>query len=249
MLSDLDARRDAENFEPGTPSLRWDVIRDYHVRAFARVGYPPETWTAWIPLHVDGDGNAPGLWHRMVTEDFLTVAVQTVWLVAGRAVHRSAAARHGRGIWASAPPSRGHRHSGRREDGCMHGGARFLPALYIWDDEQRASRRVLPHRPCRRPCDDGGHGSNRTHVRLAVQAASYQFGLLRLQEPAPPPAPSGPPHSSAIRIPCRRSRVPAAGRSASRSPRLCRTCGTPRRSCRHPLGGGGRAQPESAPRC
>ena len=28
----------------------------------------------------------------MVTEDFLTVAVQTVWLVAGRVVHRSAAA-------------------------------------------------------------------------------------------------------------------------------------------------------------
>lgn len=87
MNADLAARRIEKNFQPGTPSLLWNIIRDYHVAVFDSEGYPPETWTAWIPLHIDGDAKAPGLWHRMVTEDFLTVAVQTVWLVSGRIAH------------------------------------------------------------------------------------------------------------------------------------------------------------------
>ena len=84
MDADFAARRGPENFEPNTPSLRWDVIRDYHIAVFGQNGYPPETWTAWIPLQIDGEAKDRGLWNRMVTEDFLTVAVQTVWLVTGR---------------------------------------------------------------------------------------------------------------------------------------------------------------------
>ncbi len=87
MSADFLARGNENNFEKGTPSLRWDVIRDYHVAVFGRNHYPPETWTAWIPLQIDGEAKGPGLWHRMVTEDFLTVAVQTVWLVTGRIAH------------------------------------------------------------------------------------------------------------------------------------------------------------------
>ena len=87
MDADFTARNGNENFEPGMPSLRWNVIRDYHVAVFDTFHYPPETWTAWIPLQIDGETKDQGLWHRMVTEDFLTVAVQTVWLVTGRITH------------------------------------------------------------------------------------------------------------------------------------------------------------------
>ncbi len=87
MNADFLARTVRDNFEKGTPSLRWDVIRTYHVAVFAAHNYPPETWTAWIPLQIDGEAKGNGLWHRMVTEDFLTVAVQTVWLVTGRIAH------------------------------------------------------------------------------------------------------------------------------------------------------------------
>ncbi len=87
MDADFLARGNENNFEKGTPSLRWDIIRTYHVAVFATHNYPPETWTAWIPLQIDGEAKGRGLWHRMVTEDFLTVAVQTVWLVSGRIAH------------------------------------------------------------------------------------------------------------------------------------------------------------------
>ncbi len=87
MDADFAARTAPNNFEKGTPSLQWRVIRDYHVAVFALNHYPPETWTAWIPLRIDGEAKDRGLWHRMVTEDFLTVAVQTVWLVSGRIAH------------------------------------------------------------------------------------------------------------------------------------------------------------------
>ena len=87
MDADFAARTVEKNFEPATPSLRWNVIRDYHVLVFGGYDYPPETWTAWIPLQIDGEAKGSGLWRRMVTEDFLTVAVQTVWLVTGRIAH------------------------------------------------------------------------------------------------------------------------------------------------------------------
>ena len=87
MDADFAARAVERNFEPGTPSLRWNVIRDYHVAVFGGYNYPPETWTAWIPLQIDGEAKGQSLWRRMVTEDFLTVAVQTVWLVTGRIAH------------------------------------------------------------------------------------------------------------------------------------------------------------------
>ncbi len=87
MDADFAARTVENNFEKGTPSLQWRVIRDYHVAVFGLNHYPPETWTAWIPLQIDGEAKGSGLWHRMVTEDFLTVAVQTVWLVTGRIAH------------------------------------------------------------------------------------------------------------------------------------------------------------------
>ena len=87
MNADFLARLDKDNFDNGTPSLRWNVIRDYHVAVFGLNHYPPETWTAWIPLRIDGEANDRGLWRRMVTENFLTVAVQTVWLVSGRIAH------------------------------------------------------------------------------------------------------------------------------------------------------------------
>lgn len=87
MAADLAARRVETNFEAGTSSLQWRVIRDYHVAVFGQNNYPPETWTAWIPLQIDGEANDRGLWRRMVTENFLTVAVQTVWLVSGRIAH------------------------------------------------------------------------------------------------------------------------------------------------------------------
>lgn len=87
MDADIAARQSDENFEPGTPSLRWDVVRDYHVAVFGRHQLPPEAWTAWIPLQIDGEAKGQALWHRLVTEDFLTVAVQTVWLVTGRIAH------------------------------------------------------------------------------------------------------------------------------------------------------------------
>ena len=88
MLADLAARREAQNFEPGAPSLRWNVIRDYHEAVFGAHGLPPETWTAWIPLRIDGESKDERLWHRMLHEDFLTIALQTIWLVTGRIAHR-----------------------------------------------------------------------------------------------------------------------------------------------------------------
>ena len=93
MDADFAARTVEKNFEPGTPSLRWNVIRDYHVSVFGGYNYPPETWTAWIPLRIDGEVKDARLWHRMVTEDFLTVAVQTVWLVSGRIAHAAGVGR------------------------------------------------------------------------------------------------------------------------------------------------------------
>ncbi len=87
MDADFAARAVGKNFEVGTPSLRWNIIRDYHVAVFGQNNYPPEIWTAWIPLRIDGEANDRGLWRRMVTENFLSVAVQTVWLVNGRITH------------------------------------------------------------------------------------------------------------------------------------------------------------------
>ncbi len=92
MRSDLAARRAAQNFEPAAPSLRWNIIRDYHVATFRDVaGLPPETWTAWIPLELQGEDKDQKLWRRMLTEDFLSVAVQTVWMVAFGVAHRAGA--------------------------------------------------------------------------------------------------------------------------------------------------------------
>ena len=88
MRADFNARGRAESFEPGTPALLWNVIRDYHVSVFATYGLPPETWTAWIPLQIDGPAKDRRLWQRMVTEDFMVVALQTVWLVMGRIAHK-----------------------------------------------------------------------------------------------------------------------------------------------------------------
>ena len=93
MDADFFARTVENNFEKGTPSLRWDVIRAYHVAVFGGNNYPPETWTAWIPLQIDGEAKDRRLWQRMVTEDFLTVAVQTVWLVSGRIAHKAGVGR------------------------------------------------------------------------------------------------------------------------------------------------------------
>ena len=108
MDADFAARTIEKNFEPNTPSLKWNVIRDYHVLVFAAYNYPPETWTAWIPLQIDGEAKDARLWQRMVTEDFLTVAVQTAWLVSGRLVHKHgigrAMAQHVVPRLASRPP-------------------------------------------------------------------------------------------------------------------------------------------------
>ena len=93
MDADFAARTVEKNFEPGTPSLRWNVIRDYHVSVFGGYNYPPETWTAWIPLQIDGEAKGRRLWQRMVTEDFLAVAVRTVWLVSGRIAHAAGVGR------------------------------------------------------------------------------------------------------------------------------------------------------------
>ena len=93
MDADFLARGNENNLEKGTPSLRWDIVRTYHVSVFATHNYPPETWTAWIPLHIDGEAKDRKLWHRMVTENFLTVALQTVWLVSGRIAHAAGVGR------------------------------------------------------------------------------------------------------------------------------------------------------------
>lgn len=89
MRADYRAREDDASYASGSPSLQWFIIRDYHRATFAEVGrLPPEAWTAWIPLLLDGEGNDSKLWHRMLTEDFLTIGVQTAWLVLGRLVHK-----------------------------------------------------------------------------------------------------------------------------------------------------------------
>ncbi len=89
MQADYVARRTDGSDGSGSPGLRWSVIRDYHRLTFAEVGQlPAEAWTAWIPLYLDGEGKAPKLWQRMLTEDFLTIGVQTAWLVLGRLVHK-----------------------------------------------------------------------------------------------------------------------------------------------------------------
>ncbi len=47
MDADLASRQEESNFEPAAPSLRWNIIRAYHVATFRDVaGLPPETWTA-----------------------------------------------------------------------------------------------------------------------------------------------------------------------------------------------------------
>ena len=85
MQADFIARQKPENFENNKPSLRWNVIRDYHVAAFRNVcSLPPVAWTAWIPLYVQGETKDEKLWHRLLTEDFMNVAVDTVSLVLGR---------------------------------------------------------------------------------------------------------------------------------------------------------------------
>ena len=90
MRTDLAARQRPDNYEANTPSLRWDVIQTYHVATFRDVaGLPPHAWTAWIPLTLQGADKDQKLWHRMLTEDFLSVAVQTVWMVAFDAAHRA----------------------------------------------------------------------------------------------------------------------------------------------------------------
>lgn len=93
MGADFAARRSVINFDETGRSLRWNVIRDYHVTVFGTYALPPETWTAWIPLQVAGEAMDRGLWRRMVTEDFLPVALETVWLVIGPIAHREAADR------------------------------------------------------------------------------------------------------------------------------------------------------------
>lgn len=81
MRRDFRARQVEENFDRNSPSLQWFVIRDYHAAAFRRVcGLPPEAWTAWIPLLLEGEAGDAQLWRRMLTEDFLVVAVRTVEL-------------------------------------------------------------------------------------------------------------------------------------------------------------------------
>ena len=90
MRADFAARQRPDNYETDTPSLRWEVIQTYHVATFRDVaGLPPYAWTAWIPLTLQGADKDQKLWHRMLSEDFLSVAVQTVWLVAFAAAHRA----------------------------------------------------------------------------------------------------------------------------------------------------------------
>lgn len=108
MTADLAARRGGVNFDETGRSLRWNVIRDYHVAVFGTYGLPPETWTAWIPLQIAGEAKDAGLWHRMVTETFLPVALETVWLVVRPIAFREGADRtlalHGMPTLREAPP-------------------------------------------------------------------------------------------------------------------------------------------------
>ena len=95
MRADFAARQVDRSFEPGTPFLRYDVIRAYHVDTFKEVDeLPGLAWTAWVPLEIDGPGKGQKLWHRLVTEDFLTVAVQTCWLTLGAVVHQAGVEPH-----------------------------------------------------------------------------------------------------------------------------------------------------------
>ena len=72
----------------------WNVIRDYHAQAFARFAHlPPQAWTAWIPLLIVGNAKAGALWHRMLTEEFLHVAVETAKLVLQRAAQEAGVSR------------------------------------------------------------------------------------------------------------------------------------------------------------
>lgn len=94
MKADFQARRDPTAFERGKPSLKWNIIRDYHRLAFQQIaGLPPVAWTAWIPLFIEGEAGDEQLWHRMLTEDFLSVAVDTAWLVASHVALRAGVSR------------------------------------------------------------------------------------------------------------------------------------------------------------
>ena len=94
MRADLLARRNPASFDPGKPSLTWRTIRDYHQAAFRDVAHlQPIAWTAWIPLLIVGEAGGAGLWHRMLTEDFLHVAVETAALVLARAAQEARVSR------------------------------------------------------------------------------------------------------------------------------------------------------------
>lgn len=102
MKDDFTARSNPDNFEAGSPSLKWFIIRNYHTRVFHDTAHlPPIVWTAWIPLYLQGESKDEKLWHRMLNEGFLKVGVETVALVLNHWAQKAGLSKE---LWNSVAP-------------------------------------------------------------------------------------------------------------------------------------------------
>ena len=58
--------------------LKWNTIRDYHAQVFKDNRIPAKAWTAYIPLNLVGNAQAPLLWRAMLEKDIISSSLRTV---------------------------------------------------------------------------------------------------------------------------------------------------------------------------
>jgi hypothetical protein len=78
-LMERDYKARSELPDSGFRELPMAAIRAYHADVFRTLfNLPPEAWTAEVPLQCAGPIQADGVWHRMLTENFIEVGIETV---------------------------------------------------------------------------------------------------------------------------------------------------------------------------
>ncbi|OUJ10197.1 hypothetical protein [Acetobacter sp. DsW_059] len=78
MAADWKARKLLYAQKQDLRFLDWITIRDYHAQVFRNNRIPAKAWTAYIPLNLVGNAQAPLLWRAMLEKDIISSSLRTV---------------------------------------------------------------------------------------------------------------------------------------------------------------------------
>lgn len=78
MIADFDVRKTQYHATGELCFLDWITIRGYHAQVFKDNGIPAKAWTAYIPLNLVGNAQAPLLWRAMLEKDIISSSLRTV---------------------------------------------------------------------------------------------------------------------------------------------------------------------------